>query len=92
MHDPGRDQRLRPDGASQARAARLSLIPTSTGSATAFGLNFPELHGKMNGLAVRMPMLNTLLTDGASGPSDREPLEVDTASRSPTRRRTAPQI
>ena len=47
----------------RARAAGLSLIPTTTGSATAIGLIFPELDGKLNGLAVRVPMLNASLTD-----------------------------
>ncbi len=47
----------------RARAASLSLIPTTTGSATAIGLIFPELQGKLNGLAVRVPMLNASLTD-----------------------------
>ena len=47
----------------RARAASLSLIPTTTGSATAIGLIFPELLGKLNGLAVRVPLLNASLTD-----------------------------
>jgi glyceraldehyde 3-phosphate dehydrogenase len=47
----------------RARASSLSLIPTTTGSATAIGLIFPELQGKLNGLAVRVPMLNASLTD-----------------------------
>jgi glyceraldehyde 3-phosphate dehydrogenase len=47
----------------RARAANVSLIPTSTGSATAIGLIFPELEGKLNGLAVRVPLLNASLTD-----------------------------
>jgi glyceraldehyde 3-phosphate dehydrogenase len=47
----------------RARAASLSLIPTTTGSATAIGLIFPDLQGKLNGLAVRVPMLNASLTD-----------------------------
>lgn len=47
----------------RARAASLSLIPTTTGSATAIGLIFPELQGKLNGLAVRVPLLNASLTD-----------------------------
>ncbi len=47
----------------RARSASLSLIPTSTGSATAIGLIFPELEGKLDGLAVRVPMLNASLTD-----------------------------
>ena len=45
------------------RATGLSLIPTSTGSATAIGLIYPELRGKLNGLAVRVPLLNASLTD-----------------------------
>jgi len=47
----------------RARAAGLSLIPTSTGSATAIALIYPELKGKLNGLAVRVPLLNASLTD-----------------------------
>jgi glyceraldehyde 3-phosphate dehydrogenase len=47
----------------RARAASMSLIPTTTGSATAIGLIFPELDGKLNGLAVRVPLLNASLTD-----------------------------
>ncbi len=47
----------------RARAAGISLIPTTTGSATAIGLIFPELQGKLNGLAVRVPLLNASLTD-----------------------------
>ncbi len=47
----------------RARAANLSLIPSTTGSATAIGMIFPELEGKLNGLAVRVPLLNASLTD-----------------------------
>ena len=47
----------------RARAATLSLIPTTTGSATAIGLIFPELEGRLDGLAVRVPLLNASLTD-----------------------------
>jgi glyceraldehyde 3-phosphate dehydrogenase len=49
----------------RARSASLSLIPTSTGSATAIGLIFPELEGRLDGLAVRVPLLNSSLTDCA---------------------------
>jgi glyceraldehyde 3-phosphate dehydrogenase len=45
------------------RAGGLSLIPTTTGSATAIGLIFPELQGKLNGLAIRCPLLNASITD-----------------------------
>ena len=47
----------------RARSAVNSLIPTSTGSATAITLIYPELKGKLNGLAVRVPLLNASLTD-----------------------------
>lgn len=47
----------------RARASGLSLIPTSTGSATAIGLIYPELLGKLSGIAVRVPLLNASLTD-----------------------------
>lgn len=47
----------------RARAAGLSLIPTSTGSATAIGLIYPELLGKLTGIAVRVPLLNASMTD-----------------------------
>jgi glyceraldehyde 3-phosphate dehydrogenase len=47
----------------RARSAMLSLSPTTTGSATAIGLIYPELQGKLNGHAVRAPVLNASLTD-----------------------------
>jgi len=47
----------------RARAAGMSLIPTTTGSATAIGLIFPELQGRLDGLAIRVPLLNASLTD-----------------------------
>lgn len=47
----------------RARSALNSLIPTTTGSATAIALIYPELAGKLNGHAVRVPLLNASLTD-----------------------------
>ena len=47
----------------RARSAMLSLAPTTTGSATAIALIYPELKGKLNGHAVRAPILNASLTD-----------------------------
>ncbi len=47
----------------RARSAMLSLQPTTTGSATAIGLIYPELRGKLDGHAVRAPVLNASLTD-----------------------------
>ncbi len=53
---PARDLR-------RARSALNSLIPTTTGSATAITLIYPELTGKLNGHAVRVPLLNASITD-----------------------------
>ena len=47
----------------RARSALNSLIPTTTGSATAITLIYPELTGRLNGHAVRVPLLNASLTD-----------------------------
>ena len=47
----------------RARACGMSLIPTTTGSATAITHIFPELTGKLNGHAVRIPLANASLTD-----------------------------
>ena len=47
----------------RARSCGSSLIPTSTGSATAIGEIFPELKGRLNGHAVRVPLTNASLTD-----------------------------
>lgn len=47
----------------RARSSLMSLIPTTTGSATAIGLIYPELQGKLNGIAIRVPLLNASVTD-----------------------------
>ena len=47
----------------RARACGMSLIPTTTGSAKAITAIFPELEGKINGHAVRVPLANASLTD-----------------------------
>jgi glyceraldehyde 3-phosphate dehydrogenase len=47
----------------RARSALTSLAPTTTGSATAIALIYPELKGKLDGHAVRVPVLNASLTD-----------------------------
>jgi glyceraldehyde 3-phosphate dehydrogenase len=47
----------------RARAAALSMIPTSTGAAKAIGSVIPELKGKMDGLAIRVPTPDVSLTD-----------------------------
>ncbi len=47
----------------RARAAALSMIPTSTGAARAVGLVLPELAGKLDGVAIRVPVANVSLVD-----------------------------
>lgn len=51
------------DDLRRARSGMVNLAPTSTGSATAIALIFPELKGKLNGLAVRVPLTNSSITD-----------------------------
>jgi len=67
----------------RARAATQSMIPTSTGAAKAVGLVLPELNGKLDGFAVRVPTINVSLVDltfTASRATDRD--EVDSVLRS----------
>jgi glyceraldehyde 3-phosphate dehydrogenase len=47
----------------RARSALLNLIPTTTGSATAITLIYPDLNGRLNGHAIRAPLLNASITD-----------------------------
>jgi len=66
IHDVTNTQTMVDRPAKDARRARSglnSLIPTSTGSATAITKIFPELTGRLNGHAVRVPLLNASLTD-----------------------------
>ena len=51
----------------RARAASLSMIPTSTGAAKALHLVIPELKGKMDGMAIRVPTPNVSLIDLVRG-------------------------
>lgn len=57
LHDAYHADRYR------ARAATLSIIPTKTGAAKAVGLVLPELDGKLDGMAVRVPTANVSLVD-----------------------------
>lgn len=50
----------------RARAAALSMIPTTTGAATAVGLVLPQLKGKLDGLAIRVPTANVSVVDLAA--------------------------
>lgn len=63
----------------RARSALMSLVPTSTGSATAITLIYPELQGKLNGMAVRVPLLNASITDAVfemSRPTTKEEINA----------------
>ncbi|MCF7917960.1 type I glyceraldehyde-3-phosphate dehydrogenase [Candidatus Gracilibacteria bacterium] len=66
IHAYTNDQRILDVGHKdlrRARAAALSMIPTSTGAAKAVGLVLPELQGKLNGLAIRVPTPTVSLVD-----------------------------
>ena len=66
IHSYTSDQRLLDNGHKdlrRSRAATLSMIPTSTGAAKAVGLVLPELQGKVDGMAVRVPTPNVSLVD-----------------------------
>ena len=66
IHDVTNTQRMVDGFHSDLRRARSglnSLIPTTTGSATAITQIYPELIGKLNGMAIRVPLLNSSLTD-----------------------------
>lgn len=66
IHSYTGDQRLIDTDHSdlyRARAANLSMIPSKTGAAKAIGLIIPELNGKINGVAIRVPTPNVSLVD-----------------------------
>ena len=66
IHSYTNDQRLMDLGHKdfrRSRAAALSMIPTSTGAAKAIGLVVPELKGKMDGVAIRVPTPNVSIID-----------------------------
>jgi glyceraldehyde 3-phosphate dehydrogenase len=72
------------DGAHEdfrrARSARLNIIPTSTGAARTVGVIFPELEGKVDGMALRVPVLDGSITDLITNLSrEVSPGEVNTA-------------
>ena len=66
IHSYTNDQRILDlvhDDLRRARAAALSMIPSSTGAAKAIGLVLPELKGKLNGSSIRVPTPNVSLVD-----------------------------
>jgi glyceraldehyde 3-phosphate dehydrogenase len=76
----------------RARASSLSLIPTTTGSATAIGLIYPELEGKLNGLAVRVPLRGVEADDGRRGERPVEGRRRWASPEDPRLRRAAPRL
>jgi glyceraldehyde 3-phosphate dehydrogenase len=59
----------------RARAAAMSMIPTSTGAAKAVGLVLPELNGKLDGVAIRVPTPNVSVVDLTFNASRRTSIE-----------------
>ncbi len=59
----------------RARSATMSMIPTKTGAAAAVGLVLPELKGKLDGFAVRVPTLNVSLVDLTFTPARKTSIE-----------------
>ena len=87
IHAYTADQRLQDMPHSdlrRARAAALNLIPTSTGAAKAIGLVIPELQGKLNGIAVRAPVITGSVVDlafTAQRPTSAEEINQAVADR-----------
>ncbi|MBC7314727.1 MAG: type I glyceraldehyde-3-phosphate dehydrogenase [Rhizobium sp.] len=66
----------------RARAAALSMIPTSTGAAKAVGLVLPELNGRLDGVAIRVPTPNVSVVDLVfEAARDTSPEEINAAIR-----------
>ena len=59
----------------RARSATQSMIPTKTGAAAAVGLVLPELNGKLDGFAIRVPTLNVSLVDLCFTPSKKTTID-----------------
>jgi glyceraldehyde 3-phosphate dehydrogenase len=86
VHAYTNDQRildLPHDDLRRARAAALSMIPTSTGAAKAIGLVLPDLDGKLDGMAIRVPVPNVSIVDlTAAVEKPTRDAEVNAAMRS----------
>ena len=64
----------------RARAAAVSMIPTTTGAAKAIGLVLPELKGKLNGFAMRVPTINVSVVDFVD--TTKKPVTVESVKKS----------
>jgi glyceraldehyde 3-phosphate dehydrogenase len=81
IHSYTLDQRLLDTSHSdlrRARAANLSMIPSSTGAAKAIGLVLPHLKGKLNGFAMRVPTPNVSVVDLVA--TTRKPVTVESVN------------
>src|SRR3546814_17546122 len=76
----------------RARAAGMSMIPTSTGAARAVGEVLPELKGKLDGSAVRVPTPNVSLTDLTFTPKRDTTLEEVKIERASCRERVCQDV
>lgn len=89
VHAYTSDQRLQDTAHAdlrRARAAALALIPTSTGAARAIGLVLPELAGKLDGCAIRVPTANVSMVDFVfDAGRDTSPDEINDAMREAAR-------
>jgi glyceraldehyde 3-phosphate dehydrogenase len=72
----------------RARAAAANIVPTSTGAAVAVGLVLPELAGKLNGMAIRVPTPNVSLVDLVV--NTREPVTVEAINAALTEAASGP--
>lgn len=93
IHSYTNDQRvldLAHDDPHRARAAALNMIPTKTGAAKAVGLVLPELNGKLDGLAIRVPTPNVSLVDFTFTPA--RPTSVDEINNALTAASQSPAL
>lgn len=82
IHAYTNDQRLQDaphKDPRRARAASVSMIPTTTGAAKAIGLVLPELKGKLNGFAMRVPTINVSVVDFVA--TTKKPVTVEAVNK-----------
>lgn len=82
IHAYTNDQRLQDaphKDPRRARAASVSMIPTTTGAAKAIGLVLPELKGKLNGFAMRVPTINVSVVDFVA--TTKKPITVEAVNK-----------